>query len=418
MATAVNREKSLSTTSMIVSRQETQPLSCSELSVGLCREARPEKRGVLIYAPHLLPMGQGYVREHAERLRRYRPVLAGRRQVQGTSIGDFPSFTIGAGRAGRLREFRFLLAGIDAALIDFIRRHRINLIHAHFGPGGAEIMRVAALLGIPLIVTLHGWDVKLDGETHGPVSCYERVYRRRLQKLLSQSSAIVCVSSAWRDRAIAIGCHPEKVRTNYLGVDSGFFDGVRGQFDPRSIIYVGRLIRRKGVHNLLEAVRLLRGRGIEVHLTVVGEGPESDGLRRTAAERNLPVRFLGKRNRYEIRELLRRTAVLCAPSTSFGGESPEALGLVLLEAQAMSVPVVATRNGGIPETLEDGRTGYLVDQDSPSTLASALARLLDNESLNRSFGWRARAFVCDRFDINRCYGALEDLYDRYVPSIP
>ena len=91
---------------------------------------------------------------------------------------------------------------------------------------------------------------------------------------------------------------------------------------------------------------------------------------------------------------------------------PEALGLVLLEAQAMGVPVVATRNGGIPEAMEDGRTGYLVDQDSPTDLAGALATLLDNEMLNRSFGRNARAFVCDRFDIDRCYHALEALYGR------
>lgn len=78
----------------------------------------------------------------------------------------------------------------------------------------------------------------------------------------------------------------------------------------------------------------------------------------------------------------------------------------------MSVPVVGTRNGGIAETLEEGRTGFLVEQDSPSALASALTPLLNNEDLNRSFGQRARAFVCDRFDIDGCYRSLEDIYDR------
>ena len=208
------------------------------------------------------------------------------------------------------------------------------------------------------------------------------------------------------------GCPPEKVHTNYLGVDSGFFDGVRSQFDPSAIIFVGRLVRRKGVDTLLEALRLLRDRGVDAHLTVAGDGPELTNLQRTTAEHNLSVRFVGKKTPAEIRELLRQAAVLCAPSTTAGGEVSEALGLVLLESQAMSVPVVATRNGGISETLEEGRTGFLVGQDSPSALASALARLLNNESLNRCFGKRARAFVCDRFDIDRCYRSLEDIYDR------
>jgi glycosyltransferase involved in cell wall biosynthesis len=272
-------------------------------------------------------------------------------------------------------------------------------------------MSVAARLNIPLVVTFHGWDVKLGAEAEGHMSPYERLYRRRLPRLLNRSTKVISVSRSWQDRVVMLGCPPEKVCTNYLGVDSTFFEGVRGQFDPLSIIFVGRLVRRKGAHILLEALRLLHGRGVIARLTIVGEGLESDQLQRTAAEQSLPVRFLGKKSPAEIRELLRQAAVLCAPSTTAGGEVPEALGLVLLEAQAMSVPVVATRNGGIPETLEDGRTGYLVDEESPTTLAAALETLLVNEALNRSFGQRARALVCERFDIDRCYSALEDLYD-------
>lgn len=368
--------------------------------------------GVLIYTPHLLSTVQHYVREHAVRLRRYRPILAGRRRVEGTPVDGFPNFTFQEGPVGRVRELGFLLTGRDAALTAFVRRHRIRLIHAHFGTGGVEIMSLAARLDIPLVVTFHGWDLKVGSEAGAHMSPYERLYRKRLPRLLRQASEIVGVSQSWADRLLMLGCPPEKLHTNYLGVDSVFFDGVREQFDPKAIIFVGRLVRLKGVHTLLESLCLLRDRGVEAHLTVVGEGPESNNLRRTAAEQNLPVRFVGKKTPAEIRELLRRAAVLCAPSTTAGGEMPEALGLALLEAQAMSIPVVATRNGGIPETLEDGRTGYLVDQDSPPDLATALARLLGNESLNQRFGQRARTFVCERFDIDRCYGSLEEIYDR------
>ena len=272
-------------------------------------------------------------------------------------------------------------------------------------------MSVAMRLGIPLIVTFHGWDVKLGAEADTHMSLYERVYRRRLPALLRKSSEVICVSEKWRDRVVALGCPPEKAHTNYLGVDCEFFDGVRGQFDPMSIIFVGRLVRLKGVHVLLEALRLLRDQGLDAHLKIVGEGPESAHLEKTAGEQSLPVRFLGNQTAGEIRELLRQAAVLCAPSTTAGGQMPEALGLVLLEAQAMGVPVVGTRNGGIPETLEEGQTGYLVDQESPAALAAALKMLLVNQAVNRSFGERARAFVCERFDIDRCYSALEDLYD-------
>ncbi|MGA8729169.1 MAG: glycosyltransferase [Terracidiphilus sp.] len=367
--------------------------------------------GVLIYSPQLLPTVQHYVREHASRLRRYRPVLAGRRHVHGTPFGEFESFTFPSSAIGWLREFNFLLTGIDSELASFIRRHRIDLIHAHFGPGGTEIISIAARLGIPLVVTFHGWDVKLGAETTTPTSPYERLYRRRLPWLFRDARKLICVSSSLRNRVLALGCPPDKTHTNYLGVDSTLFDGIRSSFDPTSILFVGRLVRQKGVRTLLEALQLLRDRVAGVHLTIVGEGPEQGHLERIVTEQHLPVRLVGKRDSTEIRELLRTSAVLCAPSTTAGGELPEALGLVVLEAQAMSVPVVATRNGGIPEAMEDGKTGLLVDEESPAALADALAKLLGDPPMNWTFGKRARNFVCDRFDITRCYSSLEDIYD-------
>ncbi|HEY0786416.1 MAG TPA: glycosyltransferase [Acidobacteriaceae bacterium] len=367
--------------------------------------------GVLIYTPHLLSTVQHYVREHAARLRRYRPVLAGRRRVPGTPLDDFEHFTFGDGAAARLRELRFLMTGSDGALRAFVLKHRVRLIHAHFGTGGTEIMYLAARLRLPLVVTFHGWDVKLGAETEVAMSRYERLYRHRLPRLLTQATEVICVSNNYRDRVVQLGCSPDKVRTNYLGIDSVLFDGVRGDFDPYSIFFVGRLVRRKGVDTLLQSLQLLRDSGAPATLTIVGEGPESEALQKIAAAQNLPVRFLGRKTPVEIKELLRGAAVLCAPSTTAGGEVPEALGLVLLEAQAMGVPVVATRNGGIPETLEEGQTGYLVGQDAPQELADSLGRLLGNKVLNQGFGKRARAFVCERFDIDRCYASLEGLYD-------
>lgn len=372
--------------------------------------------GVLIYAPQLLPAGQHYIREHALRLRRYRPVLAGRRQVAGIPLENFPHFLFPETVPGRMRETGYLLAGYDGGLASFIRQHRIRLIHAHFGPGGTEILGIAVRMKIPLVVTFHGWDVKAGSQTGVRMSAYERLYRRRLPKLYHAASQIICVSRSLENRAVAMGCPADKVCTKYLGVDSAFFDGDRGPVDPASILFVGRLVKLKGVHTLIEAMSLLRSRNRSVHLTVVGEGPEGEKLKRMAEERRVEVRFVGRRSPGEIRELLRSAAVLCAPSTTAEGELPEALGLVLLEAQAMGVPVVATRNGGIPEAMEEGRTGLLAEVNSPAGVAEALEKLLSDPSLNREFGERARAFVSGRFDIVRCYQDLESLYDRILFS--
>lgn len=371
---------------------------------------------VLIYSPQLMPAVQHYVREHALRLRRYRPVLAGRRRIDGIAFDDFPHFVFPRTASGRIREMSYLLAGFDRSLVSFIKREGIRLIHAHFGPGGAEILPIATRLGIPLVVTFHGWDVKFGIETRARMSAYERLYRRRLPQLFRRVERVICVSKRLQERAVAMGCPPDKVQTNYLGVDSTFFDGNRGRVDPQSILFVGRLVKQKGAHLLIEAMDLLRRRGVKAHLTVAGEGPEEKRLRTMAAQREVQARFLGRRSSVEIRELLRTAAVLCLPSTTAEGDLPEALGLVILEAQAMRVPVVATRNGGIPEAMEDGATGLLVDEHSADGLAEALAVVLSDGALNREFGDRARLFVCERFDIARCYRNLEAIYDSVLPS--
>ncbi len=383
-------------------------------TAAVARTVQDEKPVVLLYAPHLVPAQQHYIHDHAVRLQRYRAVLAGRRKVAGISIADFPHYTFGADWAGRAREFRYLFTGREPGIEAFIRRHNVRLIHAHFGPAGSEIMQVAARLGIPLVVTFHGWDAKIGEERLGRITPYERLYRRRLPRLLQQAREVITVSAAWRERLLSLGCPPDKLRTAYLGVDSAFFDGARGDFDPGAVIYVGRLVKRKGVHTLLDAMRLLRDRHIDATLTIVGDGPEMASLQAQSAEHRLPVRFTGMQTQADVRKLLRQASVLCAPSTTAGGEVQEALGLVLLEAQAMCIPVVATRNGGIPEAVEDGRTGLLVAQDAPEALADALARLITDKPLNRAFGEAARQRVSERFDVAKGYTAMEQLYDRIL----
>jgi colanic acid/amylovoran biosynthesis glycosyltransferase len=373
------------------------------------RDADAGRPSVLIYAPHLLPITQHYIHEHAARLQRYRPVLVGRRRIKGISLDKFPNFAFNTGVSGRIRELHFLLGGTDGCLEAFVRQHNVRLVHAHFGPGGGEIMRVAARLDVPLVVTFHGWDAKIGEERRG--SLYERLYRKRLPHLLRQAREVICVSDFLGNRVAALGCPREKLRTHYLGVDTALFDGIRVNADAGSIIYVGRLVRRKGLRVLLEAMRLLCDQHVDVKLTVVGDGPEKERLQAVARRQHLPIRFVGIKTQGEICDLLRSAMVLCAPSTTAGANEPEALGLVLLEAQAMRVPVVATRNGGMPEALVDGCTGILVEQESPAVLAEALATLIREDGINRSFGDAARHFVRERFDIAQSCRAMEDLYD-------
>ncbi len=180
------------------------------------------------------------------------------------------------------------------------------------------------------------------------------------------------------------GVDPRKSATVYYGIDAGAFAtaapaGLRHQLGiaPETVVVVcvARLIRRKGHPVLLEALREVIGRVAEpVCLWIVGKGPTLGDLRRRAAELELDdrVHFLGER--HDVPAILREADVFVLASEA------EGLGLVLLEAMAASLSVVATRAGGMPEIVADGETGLLVSAGAPSELAAVLGRLCSDRS--------------------------------------
>jgi glycosyltransferase involved in cell wall biosynthesis len=140
------------------------------------------------------------------------------------------------------------------------------------------------------------------------------------------------------------------------------------------IVYVGRLIRAKGLDELVDAMQRLPGE----HLTIVGDGPERKRLEEKA--RGLSVTFTGHVDHATARQHIRAARCLALPSYT------EAFPNVVLEAMASGVPVVATLTGGVPSLVQDGKTGFLVPPGSVEDLAGALAKLTQDESLCLTMG--------------------------------
>jgi colanic acid/amylovoran biosynthesis glycosyltransferase len=109
--------------------------------------------------------------------------------------------------------------------------------------------------------------------------------------------------------------------------------------------------------------------------------------------------------------LMRKAAILALPSVRTSTGRVEGLGMVLLEAAATGVPAVGSDIGGIPEGMDDGRTGFLAPEKDVDALARRMAELLDNPAMRHEMGVRARALVTDRFDIRRQTALLEGFYD-------
>ena len=230
------------------------------------------------------------------------------------------------------------------------------------------------------------------------------------QKLLHADTIITCcafnrefIHERFPDVAPAIA---HKIHVCYHGLDLSAFPYEPDHRPPRTIIAVGRFAPDKGFDYLLRAVAHLSSRGIDVALELVGAGPEGPALRRLAAELGIAdrVRFRGWLHFTEVHAAMRQATVLVHPSAGLGDGLPN----VIREAMALGTPVIASRVAGIAEALDDGRCGMLVPTKDVGALVEAMATLLADGTLRRTYAERARRWTEQRFDTWRNGAWLAD----------
>jgi glycosyltransferase involved in cell wall biosynthesis len=227
----------------------------------------------------------------------------------------------------------------------------------------------------------------------------------------------VAVSEAVRQRAIEYGIPSEKVFTKYIGVDvSRFTPGGRPILErKRRVLYVGRMVEKKGGSILIEAFARVRQQVPAAELVMAGDGPLLGEFNRLARRLNVPVTFLGKAPTSEVKRQIDESRVFCLPSITARNGDAEGLPISLLEAQACGVPVITSARGGATEGIEDGKTGFAFREKDVDALESGLVRLLSDDTLVVPMTEAAQAYVRARFDLRQCTVALEELYDSLSP---
>lgn len=169
---------------------------------------------------------------------------------------------------------------------------------------------------------------------------------------------------------------------------------------------VARLSQEKGLDTLLRAFARLAGDGREIRLVIAGDGPERRKLARLAGDLDIESRteFRGEVKHEEVPSVLAELDIFAIPSLA------EGFGVAALEAAAMKLPVVGSNVHGIPDVVDDGRTGLLVPPGDEKTLAEAISRLADDAELRREMGESARAFVEERYDWRENAAQMERIY--------
>jgi glycosyltransferase involved in cell wall biosynthesis len=239
--------------------------------------------------------------------------------------------------------------------------------------------------------------------------------REELRRLTPRMDRLIAVSRAMVEKIEDEGRLGAPVDLVYNGVDLHRYDHqdpcctLREEYgmppDASIVGVVARLEHEKGHRTLLEAWPRVLARAPGAYLLVVGEGHLRPELERLAADLGIASRvvFVGRRD--DIPAVTAALDVAVLPSYR------EAQGIVVLEAMALSRPIVATRVGGIPEMIEDGVSGLLVPPHDPVAMADAIARLLLDHPLADTIARRGHDVVHDRFSVEFMVRAIEDLYD-------
>ncbi|MDA3005347.1 MAG: glycosyltransferase family 4 protein [Actinomycetota bacterium] len=296
--------------------------------------------------------------------------------------------TLPGGRLGHRNADAFLL-GIRGTVRRIHAEWPIDVIHAHMMvPDGWAAARMGHELGVPAVGTAHRADV-LDVPAQGAKA------RMRVAEAIQTLDAVVTVSRAIGDAADAIARPRRPITVVPNGADAAVFmprdpaEARRRLGIPAEgpvISYVGKLVPRKGVDTLIEAMGILAARAAGApRLVMAGIGGMREPLEQRAAQLDVADRitWLGKVPHDDVGWVMSAGDVFVLPSLS------EGLPTVVCEAMACGLPVVATAVDGTPEIVDDPATGLLVQPHDAGGLAAALARMLDDPDMARAMGAEA-----------------------------
>ncbi len=390
-------------------RSQGAPLDEFEPSREVFQAGRPV---AAIFRQNLFRVSEPFITEQAQQLRRYEPFYLGRLRY-GPAPEGARSLALRDGGWGSAARIGWQMATRSAGPFRrALGTVRPSLIHAHFGIDGVHALPLARRLDVPLVTTFHGFDATLSTAAllSSPAWINYPLFRHRLAR---DGDLFLCVSAFIRDRVLAMGFPERRTLVHYTGVDWRAIRPRNPGEETPTILHVARLVEMKGTEYLIRAIAALARTHAQVRLDIVGDGPLRSRLQALAGALGVAtrVRFLGALPHAEALCHMRRAAMLVLPSVHTPTGRVEGLGMVLLEAAATGVPVVASRVGGIPEGVLDGQTGVLVPGRDAEALCAGMAALLDQPDTRRRMGAAARLLVEQRFDIRRQGETLEGLYD-------
>lgn len=373
---------------------------------------------VLVFRTDLLPHSETFIKEQILALTQWTPILAGYRRVKnGLDLAEidvriFPGLNKGRACRWWLRLSQWM--GIaHAPTVRALRETEASLVHVHFGTDAVRIWPSVRKLGLPMLITLHGYDITIYREwwEAGKGGLLMRSYPRQLLRMAKNPAVrFVAVSQAIMARAVEYGIPPGKITVCYIGVDIKRFkpSGLPINQRPNRILFVGRMVEKKAPLMMMHAFEAVRRSVPNAQLVMIGDGPLLSKSKQLASELGTPVEFLGACNPDQVLDQLQCARVFCLPSVTAANGDSEGLPIAILEAQACGLPVVTSAPGGAGEVIIDGLNGFSFAPNDLNALCKALCDILCGKENYENFSEASVRLVNKNFSITSTTQQLED----------
>jgi colanic acid/amylovoran biosynthesis glycosyltransferase len=349
-------------------------------------------------------------------LERFRPIVIAQKREEAARFPFDPVFVMGKPATHFLRRFWFRtlrnapwqISRADVRRIEqLLSENEAQLLHIYFGHIAVHLQPLMRHWPKPSVVSFHGADVLVDLD--------KPRYRSATQKMLAAARLVLVRSQSLARAVEALGCPVAKIRVHRTGIPLGeiaFEARVWPNDGAWRLLQAGRLIEKKGFKTSLRAFVAFQARNPGALFTIAGEGPLRGKLQTLARELGVAdrVRFAGFLSQAQLREQFYRSHIFLHPSERGADGNQEGVPNAMLEAMASGLPVFATSHGGIPEAIEHGTNGVLVDERDHAALAESLLDWTRRPEALAQMAQAGAKVVAAKFEQRAQARALEDIY--------
>ena len=320
-------------------------------------------------------------------------------------LNSFNFFKYGFKNAFYLRYFFLTLSFLNKKAQEY------DIVNAQFGPNGIIALSLKDLGLIKsnnIVTTFHGYGATVTIQKQG-------VYK----ELFSRGNFFIVVSNFVLERILKAGCPKEKtvLLPNEVNInDIKYNENSYNDQGTINILSVGRLVEMKGREYAIKAVTRVINNHPNILYQIAGDGPLKDYLNDLIIKYDVQknVKILGWVDDKELKRLYKTSHIFLHPSVTTSNGNQECQGMALLEAQAYGLPVIATQHGAFPESVLDGKSGFLVPEKDVDALAEKIEYLIEHHEIWPEMSKAGRVYVEEKYDSEKLLKELEQIYNKLL----